>query len=109
MSLADNRVEPRIEKLSFITFVNREGGEQKTPVSMGRTLNISQTGVGVEIFQAVVTGSVMEMEIALSHETIPVNGKVVHSYPLPNGAYYIGILFDQVQQKLASVVLAQSR
>jgi hypothetical protein len=105
MPNSNTRIEPRLNKLSFLSFINREGAEQKTPVSLGRTLNISQTGVGIEVFQEVASGSIMEMEIALSEEIIPVNGKVVHSRPFSSSSWYIGIVFDTPQGKLASVVL----
>jgi hypothetical protein len=106
MPYSNHRTEPRLQKLSFLSFINREGAEQKTPVSLGRTLNISQTGIGIEVLQQVAIGSIMEMEIALADEIIPVNGKVVHTHLLDNGFWYIGIAFDTVQDKLVYVVLA---
>jgi len=97
------RSAPRVNKLSFISFVSREGGEQSSPVSLGRTLNISAAGVGIEIFREIATGSTMEMEIALGEEIIPVRGKVVHSHGLESGGHYLGIEFDRPVERLASV------
>jgi hypothetical protein len=102
---AEHRATPRINRLSFIAFVRKEGDEQQSPISLGRTLNISTTGLGIEIFQPVTTGAIMEMEIALGDEIIPVRGTVVRSHELESGSYYLGIEFDQEQEKLASVVL----
>lgn len=101
----EHRTTPRINKLSFISFVKTEDDEQKCPISLGRTLNISTTGVGIEIFQQITVGSTMEMEISLKGEIIPVKGKVVRSSELENGSYYLGIEFDRAQEKLATVVL----
>jgi PilZ domain-containing protein len=103
MTPSDNRVSPRVNKLYFIAYVNLEGDEQKSPVSLGRTLNISATGVGMEVYQPVAVGSLMEMEIGLSRENIPVQGTVVHANDLENGRFYLGIQFDRVQPKLAAV------
>jgi len=94
---------PRVNILRFITYVNLEGDEQKTPVSLGRTLNISATGVGMEVCQQVSVGSIMEMEIALNQETLSVIGTVVHASELGEGMYSIGIQFDQTQPKLAAL------
>lgn len=102
---SEHRITQRINKLSFISFVKTEYHEQKCPISLGRTLNISTTGLGIEIFQEIAVGSTMEMEISLGGEIIPVSGKVVRSSPLESGGYYLGIEFDQVQEKLASVVI----
>jgi hypothetical protein len=103
----ENRSNPRVNKLTFITFVNKEEGVQKTPVFLGRTLNISKTGVGVEVFQQVAIGSTMEMEIGLTNEIFPASGKVVRMHELSGDSFFLGIEFDQVQEKLATVVLEQ--
>jgi len=103
----EQRTNPRINKLSFISFVKKEGDEQKSPISLGRTLNISTTGLGIEIFQEIAPGSTMEMEIAIGEEIIPVRGKVVHGSELSNGGWHLGIEFDQVQEKLAGVVVGE--
>jgi len=99
----EQRTTPRISKLSFISFVKTEGDEQKSPISMGRTLNISTTGLGIEIFQQIAAGSTMEMEIALGDEIVPVRGKVVRSSELASGGYNLGIAFDTPQEKLATM------
>ena len=101
MPSAENRTHPRVNKLNFIAYVNREGDEQKSPVSLGRTLNVSATGVGMEVYQQVAIGSIMEMEIGLANGNLPVIGTVVHANNLENGKYYIGIQFDQLQPTLA--------
>jgi len=101
--MTEQRTTPRISKLSFISFVRTEGDEQKSPISLGRTLNISTTGLGIEIFQQIAVGSSMEMEIALGDEIFPVRGKVVRSSELASGGYNLGIEFDQVEEKLATL------
>ena len=103
MTSSENRAYPRVNKLYFIAYVNREGDEQKAPVSLGRTLNISAVGVGMEVYQPLAIGSIMEMEIGLSRENLPIFGTVVHSNELDGGKFYIGIQFDQVQPRLAAL------
>lgn len=101
---SEHRSTPRIDKLSFISFIEKENGEQKCPVSIGRTLNISATGLGIEVFQQIPAGSTMEMDICLGNEIIAARGKVIRSSALENGGHFLGIEFDTVQQKLATVV-----
>lgn len=98
------RATPRIDRLSFISFIEMENNEQKCPVSIGRTVNISATGLGIEAFQQIHTGSTMEMDICLGDEIIAARGKVIHSRPLESGGYFLGIEFDTVQEKLATLV-----
>jgi PilZ domain-containing protein len=105
MVTTGTRAQPRVNKLFFIAYVNREGDSQKTPVSLGRTLNISALGVGMEVFQPLTVDSTMEMEIGLATETLEVTGKVVHITPQGNEAFYVGIQFDEPQEKLAMLVV----
>lgn len=97
------RAFPRVNKLHFIAYVNREGEEQKTPVSMGRTINISRLGVGMEVFQPLEVDSVMEMEIALEEEQLlAVKGTVVHIASQEDGKFIAGIKFDEIQDRFGA-------
>jgi hypothetical protein len=102
---SEHRTTPRVNKLSFISFIHTEGDEQLSPISLGRTLNISATGLGIEIFEQIDIGATMEMEIALTNEIIPVRGKVVRTHELEDGGHYLGIEFDCPQERLATVVI----
>lgn len=102
---SQTRSAPRIEKLSFISFVEKDNDEQKSPVTMGRTINISATGLGIESFQNIPEGAAMEMDISLGDEIIHARGKVVRSTTLANGAFFLGITFDEFQERLETVVL----
>ncbi len=94
------RQYPRVNKLFFISYIAREEGEQKTPISMGRILNISSTGIGMEVFQELGVNSAMEMDIDMEDFNLSVQGKVVHSHTIEEGKYYVGIQFNEPQEKL---------
>jgi hypothetical protein len=97
----ERRRYPRLQGLYLLSYINREGGAQKTGVSMARTINISAVGVGVEVYEAIKSDSVMEMEIAVRDIVYAMQGKVIHSQEKSSGNYIIGIQFDQVQKELA--------
>ena len=103
MDVTAERRYPRISRLCLIAFVNREGGEQRTPVSVGRTLDVSPAGIGLEVFEEVHAGSTMEMEISLEDSLLEVKGKVVHVTPREEGRAVIGVAFDVPQERLAGV------
>lgn len=102
---SQTRSAPRIDKLSFISFMEKENDEQKSPVTMGRTINISATGLGIETFQDIPEDAVMEMDISLGEEIIHARGKVVRSTKLASGAFFLGITFDNYQERLETVVM----
>ena len=100
----NNKIEkrgyPRIKKLYLISYINKVEGHQVSPVSMGRTLDISQTGVRVEVYQHIKVDSTMEMEIGLREFNFSVQGKVVRLQEVGEKVYIIGIQFDEIQPEL---------
>lgn len=96
---------PRVNKLFLIAYVNREENKQRTPVCIGRTLDISPAGIGMEVYEEVNAGSTMEMELDLKDFILSVQGKVMHARRDEEGRYIIGVEFDEPQEKLAGITL----
>ncbi len=97
------RRSPRVNRLFLISYVNREGNDQKTPISVGRTLNVSAHGAGMEIFQEVRPGSLMDMEFDLQDSLLKVQGTVVHVRREEEARYFIGVQFDETQDRLGGL------
>ena len=92
----EKRNYPRVNKLYLISYIAKEGGRQTSPVSMGRTLDISPSGVRIEVFQQINVGSEMELEIAMEDTQFFVDGKVVRSLESGKNVYILGIYFDDI-------------
>jgi hypothetical protein len=98
----ERRRHPRVQSLYLVSYVSKKGEVQKSGVSMARTLNVSQVGVGVEVYEPVEAD--MEMDIAVKENIFPVRGKVIHSQKKPDGHWVIGIAFDEVQEELVKAL-----
>ena len=98
------RRAPRVNKLFLTAYVNRDGEEQKTPVSLGRTLDISMTGVGMEVFLEVQVGSEMDLELDLQGSLLTAKGRVVHVRRDEEGQYVIGVEFNEPQMQLDTLL-----
>ena len=96
----ERRRHPRVKSLYLVSYVSKEGDVQKSGVSMARTVNVSQAGVGVEVYEPIEADTLMEMEIAVKETIFSVRGKVVHSQRKPDGHWVMGIAFDEVQEEL---------
>jgi hypothetical protein len=94
---------PRVNQLHLISYVNREEGEQRTPVSMGRVLDLTPAGVGMEVLTEIHSGSIMEMEIDLRDSLLNVQGKVVHVHPADDGRFVVGVEFLEPQPALENL------
>ena len=100
----ERRRHPRVKSLYLVSYVSKEGEVEKSGVSMARTINVSQIGVGVEVYEPVEVDTLMEMEIAVKEDIFPVQGKVIHSQKKPDGHWVIGIAFDEVQEELVKAL-----
>ena len=96
-NIQEKRGYPRIKKLYLISYINKEEGRQVSPVLMGRTLDISPSGVRVEVFQKIGVNSEMELDIACNDANICVNGTVLRSNKIGNEVFVLGIKFDEIQ------------
>ena len=96
----ERRRHPRVQSLYLVSYVSKEGEVQKSGISMARTVNVSQVGVGVEVYEPIEVDTLMEMEIAVKETIFSVRGKVIHAQRKPDGHWVIGIAFDEVQEEL---------
>jgi len=103
-SIEEKRVSPRVHKLFMIAYLPKDDGSARTPLSLGRTIDISPTGVGMEVYKEVAVGTVMEMEIDLDDLSVLVRGKVTRVDLLDNGNFLIGIRFDAEQELLQTKI-----
>jgi PilZ domain len=101
-----NRSELRVNRLLLTAYVNRVGEEQKTPVLMGRTFDISSSGIGMIVYQEVVVGSTMELEIDLHDSLLAIKGTVLHVRKNEDGSFQIGIGFNESQPQLSGLHLS---
>ena len=95
----EKRGYPRVKKLYLISFSKVEG-RQSSPISMGRTLDVSPTGVRVETYQNIKINTRMEMQIGLNEFDFSVQGKVVRVQEVSKKVYIIGIEFDEIKPEL---------
>lgn len=107
-SSVEKRAAARVQKLFMIAYLPFDDGPIRTPISLGRTVDISPSGVGMEVYKEVSVGTVMELEIDLEGLSVPAWGKVVRVDPLDNGNFLIGIRFDEEQELLqAKIAMAE--
>ena len=90
----------RVSKLFLTSYVNSDEQGQRTPVSIGRTLNISRKGAGMEVFQEIGTGTLMDLELDVKGRILSVRGRVIHVRSEGNGCFTVGIEFDEPQNEL---------
>jgi len=91
----EKRDYPRIKKLYLISYINRDKGHTLSPISMGRTLDISPSGIRMEVYQFLTRDSVIEMEMGFHEEEFSTKGKIIRVEQIDEKTYIVGIQFDE--------------
>jgi hypothetical protein len=101
---SENRKHKRIASLNLLHVeVYREGGLIKQ--GAGRTLNISESGILLEIHFSIDTDDIVHISIGLKEDLLEIKGKSIRCMQAENGKYNIGILFDRITDVSAEKIL----
>lgn len=74
----------------------------------GRTLNISEAGILLEIhFPIDAENVVIQLTIGLKEDLLEIKGKSVRYLQTENGKYEIGIVFDEITNKITDKILKE--
>lgn len=106
MEEKETRLYQRLRKPFFVSYVNSEQQRQVTPISLGRTHDISIGGAGIELPQPVQPGSSMEMEFELDNALFAVSGRVVYVAPHGDDCYRAGVRFNEPQYAMLDLLAA---
>lgn len=92
MPSKDQRQAPRADSLNLSFFCIDEDSNI-THQGMGRTLNISTSGILLETSEQIPQDKTVDMEIAMENEIINASGTVIHSTEYGEDIFHTGIHF----------------
>ncbi|MDH4184108.1 MAG: PilZ domain-containing protein [Nitrospinota bacterium] len=87
------RKSPRVAKLLFTELTPfTEGGAQGTP-SMGRTMNLSEGGILLEIPHTMPFDIPINIALGIEDDVVRLTGKLAHYHKKDDGSLEIGVEF----------------
>ena len=100
----ERRTSPRIEKVHLVQ-VNRFDEEGfRADLTTGRTLNISNGGVRLELHHPVPLRTVVSLNLVLGERIVDVSGTVVYLEDLDGDRCGMGIEFDDMDPETAALI-----
>ena len=93
----EKRKSTRYDSLNLSYFCEDEDGNILHE-SMGRTLNISESGILLETPDQVSPDNNVTLQIALEDDIINIRGHIVHCNPGDPGLFKIGIHFTDIDE-----------
>lgn len=102
---SENRKHQRMASLNLL-HVEVYKDDDLIKQGVGRTLNISESGILLEIHFPIDTDNVVfQLTIGLKEDLLEIKGKSVRYIQAGGGKYQIGILFDEITDATISEIL----
>jgi len=103
MTSKNKRKHARIQSLN-LSYICLDEEKNIVKQGMGRTLNISESGMLLETYFPIEPKHVVELTISLEENLLDLKGKPVHVRPSDGGKYEIGIQFIELDQNAADLL-----
>ena len=98
MTSEDKRKHERIESLN-LSYICLDEDENIVKQGMGRTLNMSESGMLLETHFPIEPKHTLQLTISLEEDLLDIKGKPIHIRSVEGGKYQIGIQFQDLGQK----------
>lgn len=99
----EKRKHVRINSLN-LSHVSLDDPDEPTQQSIGRTLNVSESGILLETHFPIQSGQNMSLTIGIEEELVEIRGKVVHLLDGESGKYEMGIEFTDIEPDALTVL-----
>jgi hypothetical protein len=106
MTLKEKRKHDRIDALNLLNYVCFDEDNNYVQQGMGRTLNISESGILLETHVAIDPQLTLILSIGLEDDLVDIKAKVVFSKQNPEGKFESGIEFLE-KDETTSLILSE--
>lgn len=107
MKSVDKRKHTRFESLN-LSYLCLDDAENIVKQGMGRTLNISESGILLEAYFPIDTAYKILLTIGLEENLVDIEGRLAHSRPTDKGKHEVGIEFvnmdDDARNKIRDFI-----
>jgi hypothetical protein len=103
MTSENKRKHERIQSLN-LSYICLDEDKNIVKQGMGRTLNISESGILLETHFPIESTHTILLTVSLEENLLDIKGKPVHVQSLDGGKYQIGIQFADLDQKAAKML-----
>ena len=103
MAKKEKRKHARIDSLNLSYFCLDENN-QIIKQGMGRTLNVSESGILLETHFPIYQKYTITLALGLEEDLVEINGRPVHSRINQDGKHEVGIEFLKTNEKARSVL-----
>ncbi|WP_054031431.1 PilZ domain-containing protein [Desulfatitalea tepidiphila] len=104
MTNEEKRKHSRIDSVNLLNYVYFDENEEEENQGMGRTLNVSESGILLETHSPMDARRTVSLTIGFKEDVVDIKGKVVYMRKMENNMFESGIEFFDIDQS-ANIVL----
>ncbi|MBI9084326.1 MAG: PilZ domain-containing protein [Desulfobacterales bacterium] len=104
MSNSDKRKHARYDTLNLF-YITVLDGETVVHQGMGRTLNVSESGILLETRFSVKANSQVALSIGFEEEILEIQGQAVYCKPGDESIHETGVSFSSLEDRTRSILL----
>ncbi|MFO7644591.1 MAG: PilZ domain-containing protein [Desulfosarcina sp.] len=93
----EKRKHSRVESIYLLTYVNLDENDKALTQGMGRTINVSESGILLETHVAFGEKDRVDVVVGLKEDMVSIRGKVVFTRGTETGRFQSGIEFLAVE------------
>lgn len=103
MAANEKRKHQRVDSLN-LSYVCIDDEKKVVAEGMGRTLNVSESGILLETYFKIQSGRNISLTLAIEEDLLDIEGQVVRSSRAENKAFLTGVEFARLDLKSFSVL-----
>jgi c-di-GMP-binding flagellar brake protein YcgR len=103
MTSENQRKHDRIQSLN-LSYICLDEDQNIIKQGMGRTLNISESGILLETHFPIEPSHTVQLTIGMEEDLLDIKGNPVHVKSLDGGKYQIGIEFVDLDENAAKIL-----
>lgn len=103
MNSENKRKHERIQLLN-LSYICLDEDNNIVKQGMGRTLNISESGILLETHFPIEPNHTIQLTISLEEDLLDIKGKPVHVQSIDGGKYHIGIQFVDLDTSASNIL-----
>ena len=93
----EKRKHSRVDSIYLLNYVNLDENDKEMMQGMGRTINVSESGIMLETHVAFHENDTVDVVVGLKEDMVTIRGKVVFSRTTETDRYQSGIQFLTIE------------
>lgn len=104
MTNDEKRKHSRIDSINLLNYVDRDEKGEEITQGMGRTLNVSESGILLETHDRIDTSHFVSLTIGFKEDVVDIEGRVIYAKKSAEGVFESGIEFFEMDDTARKIL-----